>query len=336
MTNRGTGIGSMPGTDFAEATRVVLGEVGDLPFLVELPARGMTSSMTGRTLALVDGLAFDLQPAGWRLTGAPGVDHRRATSLLRQDLDTAEELVRDHGGSFKIQVAGPWTLAATVERPRGDKLLADYGARRDLAQALAEAVRTHCADVRRRLDPAELVVQIDEPALPAVLTGSVPTASGFHRHRSVTSFVAAQALGWVAAAAAESGATSVVHCCAPQLPLDVLRSTSVDAVSFDVDRLPEGGYDDLGGWLDAGRAVWLGVVPAAEPAGESPTGADLTASVLAWWRAVGYTELERLPSTTVTPTCGLAGASPAWAKTALGLSHQVARNLSVEQGKMDP
>ena len=29
-----------------------------------------------------------------------------------------------------------------------------------------------------------LVVQVDEPALAAVLTGSVPTASGFHRHRS--------------------------------------------------------------------------------------------------------------------------------------------------------
>lgn len=326
----------MPGTDLAEATRTVLGEVGDLPYLVELPARGPTASMTGRTLAMVDGLAFDLQPAGWRLTGSPGIDHRRASSLLRQDLDTTEEIVRDHGGPFKIQVTGPWTLAATVERPRGDKALADSGARRDLAQVLAEAVRTHCADVRRRLDPTELVVQIDEPALPTVLAGSVPTASGFHRHRSVTPADAARALTWVAEAVSESGATSVLHCCAPDLPLEVLRSTPIEAVSCDLGVLPESRYDDLGGWLDAGRTVWLGVVPATDPDDEPPTGADLTAGVLTWWRAMGYTEIETLPGTTVTPACGLAGASPAWAKTALGLSQQVARNLSVEQGRMEP
>ncbi len=35
-----TGIGSLPGTDPAEAMRIVLGELPDLPHLVELPARG--------------------------------------------------------------------------------------------------------------------------------------------------------------------------------------------------------------------------------------------------------------------------------------------------------
>jgi len=335
VTNRATGIGSMPGTDYAEATRVVLGEVGDLPCLVELPERGPTASMTGRTLAMVTDLAFDLQPAGWRLTGSPGIDHRRATSLLGQDLDTTEELASERGGPYKIQVAGPWTLAATVERPRGDKALADHGARRDLAQALAEAVRGHCADVRRRLDPTELIVQLDEPVLPAVLAGAIPTASGFHRHRSVTPADAAQSLTWVAEAAVESGASAVLHSCAPDLPLDVLRSTPIDAVSFDLALLAGDAYDDLGGWLDGGRAVWLGVVPTTEPDGAPATGADLTTTVIAWWRRLGFTDLEMLPSTTVTPTCGLAGASPTWARTALGLCQQVARNLSVEQGRME-
>jgi hypothetical protein len=341
VTNRATGIGSMPGTDFAEATRIVLGEVGELPHLVELPSRGPTASMTGRTLAMIRDLAFDLQPAGWRLTGAPGVDHRRATSLLAQDLDTTEHMAGDRRGAFKVQVAGPWTLAATVERPRGDKVLADHGARRDLAQALAEAVRAHCDDVRRRLSPTELVVQIDEPGLPAVLGGSIPTASGFHRHRSVTPPDAAQALTWVAEAALDSGASPVLHCCAEELPLDVIRSTPVEAVSFDVSTVPESRYDDLGGWLEAGRSVWLGVVPTAPPTrskpdGPEPTGAELTATVLRWWSALGYTDVESLPPTTVTPACGLAGASPQWARIALGLCQQVARNLSVEQGRIEP
>ena len=58
---------------------------------------------------------------------------------------------RAYTGPFKIQVAGPWTLAATVEKPRGDKVLTDHGARRELAQALAEgAARPR----RRRAAPA--------------------------------------------------------------------------------------------------------------------------------------------------------------------------------------
>ncbi|MDQ4008739.1 MAG: methionine synthase, partial [Actinomycetota bacterium] len=138
-----TGVGSMPGEDVAEVVRVVLGELGDLPFLPELPARGAGATMTGRAVALLAGLGADLQPAGWRLTDAPGRDHRRARSLLAQDLDVLEERAQGYAGAFKVQVAGPWTLAATVERPRGDRLLADHGARRELAQSLAEGVGSH-------------------------------------------------------------------------------------------------------------------------------------------------------------------------------------------------
>lgn len=35
-----TGVGSLPGTDPAEALRLVFGELPDLPHLTELPARG--------------------------------------------------------------------------------------------------------------------------------------------------------------------------------------------------------------------------------------------------------------------------------------------------------
>ena len=150
-----TGVGSLPGDDehaYAEAVRIVLGELPDLPHLPELPGRGAIATMTGRALAVMSDLGADLQPAGWRLTDAPGVDHRRARSLLAQDLDTLEEQAQESERvRFKIQVAGPWTLAATVEKPRGDKVLSDFGARRELAQALAEGLRTHVA---RRTPPA--------------------------------------------------------------------------------------------------------------------------------------------------------------------------------------
>jgi methionine synthase II (cobalamin-independent) len=335
VTNRATGIGSMPGTDYPESTRVVMGEADELPYLVELPDRGAVASMTGRALAVVEGMAFDLQPAGWRLTGAPGIDHRRAASLLAQDLDTAEELVRGRPAAYKIQIAGPWTLAATVERPRGDKVLADHGARRDLAQALAEGLREHCRDVRRRFGPESLVVQIDEPMLPAVLAGDVATASGFSRHRSVSSHDAAQALTWLADAVHDSAARPVAHCGAADLPFDVFSAVAFEAISFDLTILPRSRYDDLERWLDQGHEAWLGVVPSTHPAGREPSAADLTTRLLRWWADLGYGDVEHLPATTVTPTCGLAGASPTWAGRALALCRETARILSVEQGRME-
>jgi methionine synthase II (cobalamin-independent) len=336
VNHQATGIGSMPGEDFGDSFQVVLGEVGDLPFLPELPSRGSSATMVGRTLGLVGELGADLQPAGWRLTDAAGADQRRARSLLSQDLDRVEELCHGRADSFKVQVVGPWTLAALVERPRGDKVVGDHGARRDLAQALAEAVRDHVADIRRRLGDAAVVVQLDEPALPAVLGGGVPTASGFSRHRSVTPADAAQTLDWLDEAVVAAGATSVVHCCASDVPFAMLRETSIPAVSFDLSLLTRAQYDDVAEWVDAGRSLWPGVVPAVDPVGRELGDVDLTHRVLGWWSALGFSEADSVPSATVTPTCGLAGASPTWARRALELAQRVSRNLSEGEGRMDP
>ena len=62
----------MPGDSFVEAMKTVLGELADLPFLVELPERGPHAAMIGRTAAMITDIGIDLQPAGWRLTDASG------------------------------------------------------------------------------------------------------------------------------------------------------------------------------------------------------------------------------------------------------------------------
>ncbi len=334
MTNRATGIGSMPGDDFTDALQIVLGEVGDLPFLPELPARGVHAGMTGRALATISELGVDLQPAGWRLTDASGVDHRRAVSLLNRDLDMFEEVRPGRLETVKVQLAGPWTLAATVERPRGDKVIGDYGARRDLAQALAEGVLRHVQDVRRRLSPDRVILQIDEPALPSVLGGGIPTASGFHRHRAVDAPEAAQAIDWVIEEVAASGVETVLHCCAPAIPWKVLNGTRLDAVSFDLAQLAPDDLEELGAWVDAGRQVWPGVIPTGQGAAQA-TSSEVTRTVLSWWSALGFTDAEKIPATTLTPACGLASASVAAARATLALVAEAAQNLSVEQGKME-
>jgi methionine synthase II (cobalamin-independent) len=332
-TGVATGIGAMPGEDFPEAVRMVLGELGSFPHLPELPARSAGASLSGRGAAMLTDLGADLQPSGWRLTDAPGRDQRRARALLAQDLDVLEELAQGYEGPFKVQVAGPWTLAATVERPRGDRLLADHGARREVAQSLAEGVAAHVRDVRRRLPGANLVVQLDEPALPAVLAGAVPTASGFHRHRSVAVPEAVEALSWVLGAASAAGAVPVVHCCADTVPLTVLAKAGARAVAVDVARVEQEEYDDYAALLDQGIGLWLGVVPATEP-DRVPGDSELIGRV---WRLLEDLDVD--PDTAgsrcvVTPSCGLAGASAGWARRALQLSGQVARTLSGADGRM--
>lgn len=328
-----TGIGSLPGEDYAEATRLVLGELaGDhgLPHVPELPARGATASMVGRALAVLEELDADLQPAGWRLTGSsgsPGVDHRRARSLLAQDLDTVEELADGYAGAFKIQVTGPWTLAATVERPRGDKLVADHGARRELAQALAEGLRGHIRDVCRRLRGAtRLVVQVDEPALGAVLGGRVPTASGFGRHRSVDRPELSDTLGWVLAAIADEGGEPWVHSCAPGTPLDLVRSAGAAGIAVDLAVLSAADHDQLAEALEAGGSVALGAVPSLAPE-VAPTDKQVTERVLRWLEMVGLDPEEVAERLLVTPSCGLAGAGAAWARQAMTLARTSAASL---------
>ena len=324
-----SGIGSMPGKDAAaydEAVQVILGETSDLPFLPELPGRGASADMVGRALAVVSGLGADLQPAGWRLTDAVGVDQRRARSLLAQDLDSVEERTQGFAGRFKIQVAGPWTLAATVERPRGDRVLADHGARRDLAQALAEGLREHIGDVRRRLPAATIVVQVDEPALPDVLDGRVPTASGFSRHRSVDAAGASPALEWVFSAIEESGATSVAHCCAGSLPLPLLTGAGAEGISVDLSLLEEAGYDDLAVAIEKGSTVLLGLVPSLEPE-QWPTDQGPTDQVIRLLDMLGFDPSAAGEQLVITPACGLAGASADWARQALALSRKIAANL---------
>ena len=316
-----TGVGSLPGTDPAEAVRMVLGTLPDLPFLPELPARGRHGDLAGRSAALLAGLPVDLQPAGWRLTTGRSRDGARARDLLSYDLDALQEAA-DAPPALKLQCAGPWTLAALLELPRGDRVLADAGAVDDLAQSLAEGLSRHLADVAARLPGTRLVLQLDEPSLPAVLGGGIPTASGFGRLRAPAASRAVEVLASVLAVAE----TTVVHCCAPQVPIALLRKAGAGAVSLDATLLTPRDDDAVGEAVESGMGLLLGVVPSVD----APL-SDLTATmepVRALWRRLGMAP-ERLPETVVvTPTCGLAGASPGHARRALEASARIAQRLA--------
>lgn len=283
----------MPGEVFAEAAKIVRDTLSDVLFVPELPARGTPAQMIGRTLGMVTELPIDLQPAGWRLASGSGIDHRRARSLLRRDLDELEELLLDHGGAIKQQVTGPLTLMATVEKPRGDKVLSDYGARRELSEALAQAIGDEISDLQQRFAGRQLYVQLDEPALPAVMAGQIPTASGYSRHRSIDRAEVSALLALSTETIRQAGAIPIVHSCAANLPIEVLKVAGFDAVALDIALAQD--FDSLAEVFDGGMDLWLGSTDAKT--------CDQFMSRL------GFDIAGVSDRIVVTPSCGLAGLS---------------------------
>jgi hypothetical protein len=325
-----TGVGSMPGTSAMEATRIVAGELPGFLHVVELPARGPGADLIGRTGGLLasvsSGMSLETTPDGWRFTAGIGREMRRAVSFLGEDLDALEESSTGYTGPVKCQVAGPWTLAAAIELTSGERALRDPGAAWDIAQALGEAVAGHVADLRRRLPAASaIVVQLDEPGLPAVLAGHVGTASGLSAYRAVDPQTAERVLGHVLARAADMGAIPGVHCCAPDVPVTLLRASGAQFVSLDLLQAGDSLDDDLGQAWEAGTGILAGAVPSTGVGSLGDT--QGSAPIRALLHRLGLEDDRWLDQLAVTPTCGLAGASPDWTRTALAACRAVGRVL---------
>lgn len=316
-----TGIGSLPGTDIAEAVKTVLGELPDFPYLPELPARGPGADMVGRSAGLLVDLPVELYAARWRVAARPGRDARRTADLAERDRDALTEHAAGYLGPLKLQVTGPWTLAANVELRTGGPLLRDAGAVRDLAGSLAEGLRRHIAEVAARVPGARVVLQLDEASLPAVLAGQVPTESGFGTLRAVEGTTAVATLSSLVEAV---GVPVVVHCCAPDVPVGLIRGAGAVAVSLDLDLLTE--LEPLGEALDAGFGLFAGAVPTM--ATSRPEAGEAADRVRQLWNRLGFPP-ERLPEqVVVTQSCGLAGATPEYARAALAAGREAARRLA--------
>ncbi len=336
-----TGIGSLPGTHADEATRIVAGELPVMPHLVELPARGPGADMIGRTMSLLALLAQDMSvettPAGWRFADSPGRAMRRAASWLSEDCDAAEQHYQG-AATVKIQVCGPWTLAASVEMRNGHKAIRDPGACREMAMALADAVSQHVSDIQRRLPGSHVIVQIDEPSLPSVLAGGVTTVSGIATYRSVDVAVATGHLKKSVEAATALGAQAWIHCCAANPPIDVMRRAGATGISLDLSLLTPATVTDVGEAIDNHTTLALGVLPGvAEP------GTDTASAVRLWGEQSARVALERIhrwgfgveeiaDRIVLTPACGLASAQPMWVRVAYAALRESGRLIREDAG----
>jgi methionine synthase II (cobalamin-independent) len=323
-----TGIGSWPGIAARPAADVVVGELHTMSHLVELPARGVGADLIGRAAALLVGIGMDTVPRGYRVASGRSSVVRRAASLLDEDVDALEEAweragLRGGSRTVKVQGPGPITLAAHLELANGHRAITDAGAIRDLAGSLAEGLAAHRAEVARRLD-VPVVVQLDEPSLPAALAGRLSGVSSFSPVHPVDE---SSAQGLLDDCIATIGGDVVVHCCAPDLPWKTLERTALAAVSVDVATLTAADLDGIGEFVESGRAVMLGVVPATAPDRvSSPEQVAMSAASIT--DRLGFPRALLRDRIGLTPACGLAGATESWARTAIELVQKVADGIA--------
>lgn len=325
-----TGIGSWPGTSVREAAEIIVGELHTLPHLVELPARGVGADLIGRTGALLVDIGIDTVARSYRIAPGRSSVLRRAVSMLNEDLDALEEAwekagLRGSGRPVKVQAAGPFTLAAHLELANGHRAISDTGALRDLAGSLAEGLGAHRAEVARRLG-TDVVVQLDEPSLPDVLAGRLTGVTSLSPVASLDEQLAAALLDDCVGAL---GGEVALHSCAAELPWKLLQRSRLQALSVDVSTLQAADLDGVGEFVESGRTVLLGVIPggAQQQRWEPEHVAEAAAAItdrLGFGRSVLR---ERIG---ITPACGLAGATEAWARTAVGLAQKAADGLAVD------
>lgn len=314
-----------------EAARIIRGELGSphLPFLAELPDRGVGSDALGRTAALLVEMAVDVQPYGWRLVDRPGKDFRRAASALSTDINVLADVAGAEDATapeLKVQLLGPLGLAAGLHLHNGERALIDYGARRDIADSLAAGVGGYLSRISSAVPGARLVVQVDEPDIAAVLAGTIPTSSGYRTLRAVGGQEITESWQMVIEALRAAGAAEIVIS-VPEIeaPIDRIIAAGADGVAVPLRALTTRQWEQLATAVEAGKRIWAGALDVSR--GTLPRVADVVESVWRPWHELGL-PASSLGSIRVTPSAGLSGHTPVTATAVLGRLTQVADGLN--------
>lgn len=295
-------MGSWPGDDPREAIVTIRDLLAEqLPYVPETPGRGPGADIIGRGTAVLTDLPVELHPSGWRLTSRPGRDLERAASFWRQDLDEVAEAYDGYAGRLKIALAGPWTLASSIELPGGERVIVDLGAATEVAESLADGIAVLLGRIARLVPGAKVVLQLDEPSLPAVLAGSIPTASGYGRLRAVDPQDALSNLRTVIDAYAGE---TLIHCCHPTAPIPLLRQAGATGLALDLTEASAARWESVAATLEAGQHLYAGLLRTDG----STSVAGAAREVLEQAERVGI-EPALLRSIVISPACGLAGST---------------------------
>ncbi|WP_026555514.1 hypothetical protein [Arthrobacter sp. 35W] len=328
-----TALGQWPGTDAVEAARITRGELGDphLPYLVQLPERGVGSDDVGRTAALLVELPVDVQPFGWRLVDRPGADHRRAVSALSSDINVLADVAGAEerpAPAIKVQICGPWTMAASLHLHYGERVLLDYGARRDIGESLAAGLGAHLERVAAAVPGAAITVQIDEPEIARVLAGAIPTSSGYRTLRAIDGTEAVAGWETIVRAARSAGAADVVfNLPGAGKPVALALRAAADGVALPLAQLGTSDWEQLAEAIEGGKSLWAGLLSVDNPAATLPQVSRLVESVMRPWHGLGL-EPKQLAALRLVPGGSLATHSPDGARAVLTKLTDTARALN--------
>ena len=165
-----------------------------------------------------------------------------------------------------------------------------------------------------------------------MLAGRIPTPSGFGTVPAVEQSVAIERLAAVldAVRSAPGAALAGVHCCAGRPPIGLVHRAGADFVSFDATLDLD--LDVIGEAVEGGLTLIVGVVPGTDDRSGAASGflSDPSRTVepaRRMWRRLGFLP-ERLGEVVaVSPSCGSAGASAAYARSVTRAVQRAARLL---------
>ena len=324
MTVNFYGLGELPGASIIAAADIVAGETGDLRQLPILPARGV--DVVGLTTGILPGINVDAGPRSWVLSTRPQLRTRRMWDRVEADLDQCEQAWGTRIDAVKIQVAGPWTLSASIELSNGHRALTDAGALRDLTESLIAGIQEYSADVRARFD-TEVYVQLDEPLLAQVRDGSLPGTSQFDEIPSINDVDLGERLAGVIERAEVRYLNQTGY---PPL-WKVAQAAGVETcqVTLDTVRGSEQ-YDGMGHALAAGMRVGLGMTRA----GDDRDPRHLAVDVARMWDELGLDRTLLTHAVDVHPRGGVANCTLLDAAAALRTARKVAEMLGKDAGDL--
>lgn len=325
-------VGALPGQELLEALSILRGELGapHRSGLAPMPHRCAAADQLPRTVAVLTELWCDLQPHGWRLQSHDSRESRAAQSLLASDINVLADVIGAEAQGDREPVAtellGPATLAAQLHLHSGERVLRDHGARREIAESLADGIGDHVRALQAAAAGRPVAVRWAEPELDRVLTGTIPTASGYRTLRAVPRAEIRAGLERVSAAARAAGADSVELVLPPETDPQTAASFGADRLVVAAPGPQTRDWEPIAALLDAGIELSLSLPELLADTGRPFSAVRAVEAIAGPWQDVGI-PLAQLSRLMIAVGPGLEDTDPRRVRTAAARAAETAHGL---------